>query len=157
VTGDGNIPPLRFSLYGTDKGFVLNGGQFKTIFYRVEQSRGYECRGQLWCPGYLRTTLHPEQTFTVVVSTEPWERILAQQPDEAFRNEQKRRRKLFEASAPVSRSGWAAELVLAADQFIITPSTRGGCCTSAGGGDDVRTVIAGYHWFTDWGGIDDQS
>ena len=51
VTGDGNIPALRFSLYGPDKGFVLNGGHFKTIFYRVEQSRGYECRGRAMVPG----------------------------------------------------------------------------------------------------------
>jgi predicted glycogen debranching enzyme len=152
VSSDGNVPPLRFSLYGPDKGFVLNGGQFKTIFYRVEQSRGYECRGQLWSPGYLRTTLHPDQTFTVVVSTEPWERILALQPDEAFRNEQKRRRKLLEVSAPVSRTGWAAELVLAADQFIITPSTRvADAARAQAAGDDVRTIVAGYPWFTDWG------
>jgi predicted glycogen debranching enzyme len=152
VTGDSDLPPLRFSLYGPDKGFVLNGGQFKTIFYRVEQSRGYECRGQLWCPGYFRTTLHAEQTFTVVASTEPWDKILALQPDEAFRNEQKRRRKLLEVSAPVSRRGWAAELVLAADQFIVTPNTRVADAARAhAAGDDVRTVIAGYHWFTDWG------
>jgi predicted glycogen debranching enzyme len=152
VSAEGNFPFLRFSLYGPDKGFVLSGGQFKTVFYRVEQSRGYECRGQLWSPGYLRTTLHPGQTFTVVASTEPWETILALQPDEAFRNELKRRRKLLEASAPVARSGWAAELVLAADQFIITPSTRVADAARAhAAGDDVRTVIAGYHWFTDWG------
>ena len=31
VNAEGNVPPLRFSLYGPDKGFVLNGGQFKTI------------------------------------------------------------------------------------------------------------------------------
>jgi len=152
VTGDGNLPPLRFSLYGPDKGFVLNGGQFKTIFYRVEQSRGYESRGQLWCPGYLRTTLHAGQTFTVVASTEPWERILALEPAEAFRNEQKRRRKLLEIAAPPSRTGWATELVLAADEFIITPSTRvADAARAQAAGDDVRTIVAGYHWFTDWG------
>src|SRR5262249_7718769 len=37
---DPPIPPLRFRLHGPDAGFVLNGGKFKTIFYRVEQSRG---------------------------------------------------------------------------------------------------------------------
>src|SRR5262249_17850313 len=85
-------------------------------------------------------------------STEPWERILALNPDEAFRNEQKRRRKLLEAAAPSSRIGWSAELVLAADQFIITPSTRVADAAGGGaGGDDVRSVIDGYHWFTGWG------
>jgi hypothetical protein len=45
-----------------------------------------------------------------------------------------------------------AELVLAADQFIITPAGRAEEAARArAAGDEVRTVIAGYHWFTDWG------
>lgn len=152
IHGDGNIPPLRISLYGPGKGFVLDGGRFKTVFYRVEQSRGYECRGQLWSPGFLRATLRAGETFTVVASTEPWEKILALQPEEAFRNEHTRRRKLIEAASPAAKIGWPAELVLAADQFIITPSTRVADAARAhAAGDDVRTIIAGYHWFTDWG------
>jgi predicted glycogen debranching enzyme len=46
----------------------------------------------------------------------------------------------------------AAELVLAADQFIITPAGRiEEAARARAMGDEVRTVIAGYHWFTDWG------
>src|SRR5690606_29641844 len=46
----------------------------------------------------------------------------------------------------------AAELVLAADQFIITPASRAADTARAqAAGDEARTVIAGYHWFTDWG------
>ncbi|MBY0430231.1 MAG: glycogen debranching protein, partial [Rhodospirillales bacterium] len=53
---------------------------------------------------------------------------------------------------PVLREGAAAELVLAADSFIIRPATRIAEATRARSmGDEVRTVIAGYHWFTDWG------
>ena len=45
-----------------------------------------------------------------------------------------------------------AELVLAADQFVITPAGRVEDAARAhAAGDEVRTVIAGYHWFTDWG------
>ena len=45
-----------------------------------------------------------------------------------------------------------AELVLAADQFIITPAGRAEEAARArAAGEEVRTVIAGYHWFTDWG------
>ena len=36
-----------------------------------------------------------------------------------------------------------AQLVLAADQFVVT--------RTAAGGPEGKTVIAGYHWFTDWG------
>src|SRR3712207_9265454 len=43
-------------------------------------------------------------------------------------------------------------MVLAADQFIITPAGRAEDVARArASGDEVRTVIAGYHWFTDWG------
>ena len=42
--------------------------------------------------------------------------------------------------------------MLAADQFIITPAGRAEEAARArAAGEDVRTVIAGYHWFTDWG------
>ena len=53
---------------------------------------------------------------------------------------------------PDARSGLGAELVLAADQFIITPAGRAEDAARArAAGDEARTVIAGYHWFTDWG------
>ena len=152
VCGEPPIPPLRFRLHGPNAGFVLEGGKFKTIFYRIEQSRGYDCRGPVWSPGYLRTTLHPGEMFTVIASTEPWETILALDPEEAIQRERTRRRKLVEVARPELKSGWPAELILAADQFIITPSTRVGDAARAhAAGDEIRTVIAGYHWFTDWG------
>jgi predicted glycogen debranching enzyme len=53
---------------------------------------------------------------------------------------------------PDAREGFAAELSFAADQFIITPAGRFEEAARAhAAGDEVRTVIAGYHWFTDWG------
>ena len=45
-----------------------------------------------------------------------------------------------------------SELVLAADQFLITPAGRvADAAWAHATGDEVQTVIAGYHWFTDWG------
>jgi len=42
--------------------------------------------------------------------------------------------------------------VLAADQFITVPTGRLADQTRThAAGDEMRTVIAGYHWFTDWG------
>jgi len=50
------------------------------------------------------------------------------------------------------REGLGRELVLAADQFIIEPAGRAEEAVRArAAGDEVRTVVAGYHWFTDWG------
>jgi predicted glycogen debranching enzyme len=51
-----------------------------------------------------------------------------------------------------ARTGFAADLVLAADQFVVTPAARVEDSARAhAGGEEARTVIAGYHWFTDWG------
>ncbi len=43
-------------------------------------------------------------------------------------------------------------MVWAADQFLFTPVGRQQDTARArAAGDEIRTVIAGYHWFTDWG------
>ena len=71
---------------------------------------------------------------------------------DAANAELERRRRLLENAAPVARRAFARELVLAADQFIITPAGRAEEAARArAAGEEVRTVIAGYHWFTDWG------
>src|SRR5205814_2737310 len=95
-------------------------------------------------------------------------------PEEALQMELERRRLLLHQASAVA--GWrggevvqnepasttspprhpttaqAAELVLAADQFLITPAGRvEEAARARAAGDEVRTVIAGYHWFTDWG------
>jgi predicted glycogen debranching enzyme len=63
-----------------------------------------------------------------------------------------RRRRLLAQGVPEARHDLPAELVMAADQFIITPAGRvDEAARARAQGDEVRTVIAGYHWFTDWG------
>jgi predicted glycogen debranching enzyme len=53
---------------------------------------------------------------------------------------------------PAAQSGIGGELTLAADQFLITPAGRvEDAARARAAGDTVRTVIAGFHWFTDWG------
>src|SRR5688572_11032093 len=78
--------------------------------------------------------------------------MLALSPAEALEAEHVRRRRLLCAAPPAGRTGPAAELVLAADQFLIVPASRRRDAVRAmAEGDEVRSVIAGYHWFTDWG------
>jgi predicted glycogen debranching enzyme len=148
----GLIPSLRMAPVAGQPSFVLDGGDFKEIFYRVESSRGYESRGVLWTPGYYRLNLEPGQTATIVASTHDWDTIHALPPDEAWHAEFERRRRLLAAADPRAREGASAQLVLAADQFIIAPKTRiADVARAQASGDEFRTVIAGYHWFTDWG------
>jgi predicted glycogen debranching enzyme len=147
-----DLPPLRLFLHGDEKAFTVLPDELPGAAYAIEQHRGYESRGDLWTPGYFRMTLTPGTSGTLVASTESWETIGAIQPDDLPRAEHQRRRRLIESAKTAPRTGIAPELVLAADQFIITPAGRmEEAARARATGDEVRTVIAGYHWFTDWG------
>jgi hypothetical protein len=94
--------------------------------------------------------LKPGQRATLIASTEEWRQVKAIHPAKAWDAEQTRRSQLIAMADESLQSGFGAELVLAADQFIITPVGRAEDAIRArASGDDVRTVIAGYHWFTD--------
>jgi predicted glycogen debranching enzyme len=145
-------PPLRLLFDGEPAHFTVEGRVVSEILYPVEESRGYEASGDLWSPGHFRVELTPGREATLVASTESWETIDALEPAGARAAERERRRRLLAAAHPSARRGVGAELVLAADQFIITPVGRAEHAARArAAGDDVRTIIAGYHWFTDWG------
>lgn len=147
-------PPLslRFLLYGRDCALTVDRQQVEKVLYRIEEIRGYASHGDLWSPGYLSLTLGRGRDAVLVASTERWEVIRAMPPDEAFDAEYDRRRRLLSEAHPLAQEGAAAELVLAADQFIITPTGRvQDTARARAAGDEIRSVIAGYHWFTDWG------
>jgi predicted glycogen debranching enzyme len=146
------LPPLRMKAFGLHQGFTVERRTIPELLYRLEASRGYEHRGSLWSPGYFRLDLTGDQPAALVASTEDWGVIEAMEPEEAWQAERERRMRRLATAHPQARTGLAAELVLAADQFIIRPvgRTRDAARVQAQG-DEVRTVIAGYHWFTDWG------
>jgi predicted glycogen debranching enzyme len=143
---------LRLLLYGENRAFTIEGKRLREVLYRTEESRGYDSAGELWAPGYFRVDLSRGSSATLAVSTEPWEVILALEPEEARQAECDRRARLLEWAGKAARSEIGAELVLAADQFVIVPMGRTEDAARAhASGDEVRSVIAGYHWFTDWG------
>jgi predicted glycogen debranching enzyme len=145
-------PPLRLKVYGLRATFALDGGKIENVHYRTEERRGYDHTGELWSPGYFSVDVTKDVMATLVGSTESWELIRALSPEEAQTAEHERRERLLAAAAPSAQTGVAAELVLAADQFVITPSGRQEDAARAhAAGEEVRSVIAGYHWFTDWG------
>jgi predicted glycogen debranching enzyme len=88
----------------------------------------------------------------LVASTEPWDIVDVLGPEDVLAAERERRARLLVEAEPRAQDGVAAELVFAADQFVITPAGRfEEAARAPAAGDEVRTVIAGYHWFTDWG------
>jgi predicted glycogen debranching enzyme len=147
-----SIPPLRLYMDGGGSAFTIEPKRFTDILYRIEQQRGYGAQGDLWSPGYFRVDLIQGKDVTFIASAENWDNILALSPQEVFKAEMERRQRLLAIAAPQLQQGLAQQLVLAADQFIVAPTKRVVETTRIrASGGDVRTVIAGYHWFTDWG------
>ena len=146
------LPPLRMQLHGREAAFTIAPAKIPQVVYRIEQQRGYSYEGELWSPGYFRVDLTERSTATLVGSTEPWDIINVLGPEDVLAAERERRARLLHDAIPKVRQSFPVELVFAADQFVITPAGRFEDAARAhAAGDEVRTVIAGYHWFTDWG------
>ncbi len=102
--------------------------------YAAERERGLDHREDLFTPGTIAVRLRPGARLAVTVSTlQPAGRdALALLAAERHRREQLRVRGA--GDHPLCRA-----LTLAADQFLVRR------------GPALRTVVAGYHWFGDWG------
>jgi predicted glycogen debranching enzyme len=146
------LPALRMKLCECDSAFTISAKKIHQVVYRTEQSRGYKYEGDLWSPGFFHVDLENSESATLIGSTEKWDVVEVLGPAEALQAERERRGRLLQEAFPKAQHDFAAELVLAADQFVITPAGRFEEAARAhAAGDEVRTVIAGYHWFTDWG------
>jgi predicted glycogen debranching enzyme len=152
LCSSGEFPALRVMVHGPAAALTLDVRGKADVPYQMEALRGYESVGALWSPGYVRADLQADRPVTLVASTESWETIHALDPLEAFDAEAQRRRSLLTIAGPAAGSEFGADLVLAADQFIITPAGRiEEAARAKAAGEEIRTIIAGYHWFTDWG------
>ncbi|MET0335343.1 MAG: amylo-alpha-1,6-glucosidase, partial [Rhizobacter sp.] len=152
ISCDGGPATLRLRAHGPDVAFTQQPEEISELHYRLEEERGYRHEGRLWSPGVLTLALPPGDTVALVASTEPVEIMGALSPEEAVAAELERRARLLRRAPREARTGVAAELVLAADQFIITPAGRQRDSARARAeGDEIKSVIAGYHWFNDWG------
>src|SRR5262245_22873649 len=149
-----DLPSLRMLFYGGQSRLTLDALHLSNR-YSEEQSRGYEHEGTLWSPGYFHVDFAngtPPGDATIIASTESWETVEALTPGPAQQSEIARRTHLLEQVPAPLRTGLRAELVIAADQFLVSPAARPEDATRAAAlGSEARTVIAGYHWFTDWG------
>lgn len=151
VSQDDALPPLRLVIHHPQSRFSIQEQVNADVEYSQESQRGYPSKGAVWAPGYFEIEL-TEEPCAVIASTEDWQSIAALSPREAIEAETDRRRRLISGARQEAASGLGAELVLAADQFIIRPVTRVRDEARAhAAGDEARTIIAGYHWFTDWG------
>ena len=124
----------------------------KDFTTRSKSSADIAADGITWSPGYYKVDLAEHEQITFIASTERLGVIDALSPNEAWKTELERRTRLLLAAGNPDPQSLTAELVLAADQFVIKPATRTADTARAkAAGENARSVIAGYHWFTDWG------
>lgn len=120
----------------------------------VEKYRGLDYLEDHLNTGIFRVTLNPGESLTFVASTQASpELVEGRPPDLNGEAELELRRayereliKLWRRSGTVEAEKsppWIKHLVLSADQFIVARPLSDN--------PDGKTVIAGYHWFSDWG------
>lgn len=152
VVSDRPLPPVQLHVEGVEPEFIGETKMKTELEYPVEIARGFAQRGRVWSPGFYRIGLRADSPVVLTASTERRDVMLALSAEESHACELERRRRLAHAADPLVQDPVGIELVLAADQFIIKPAGRIIDATRAKAmGDEIRTVIAGYHWFTDWG------
>jgi len=109
------------------------GHWYRNFEYDVERERGLDFAEDLFNPFVLRFDLRCRRQATVIASTE--HRDVARVIE--YRQAEITRRRSAAVSSPIE-DDFTQSLAAAADQYIVS---RG----------DQKTVIAGYHWFSDWG------
>jgi len=118
---------------------------YKDFFYSEEAYRGLEAVEDHLRAVTFRATLSPGESMTLVFSTE-------ESPDLNGDTPLGRRRAYEEVLVTRAKPLWEPEepqwnsirqLILASDQFIVRRAVERD--------SDGMSVIAGYHWFGDWG------
>jgi len=109
------------------------GNWYRNLEYDAERERGLDFQEDLFNPCVLSFDLNSTRKATVIASTEPHDVESAEQ----YRVCEITRRKENARRSPVN-DDFINSLTAAADQYIVS---RG----------DQKSVIAGYHWFSDWG------
>ncbi|TAK34982.1 MAG: glycogen debranching protein [Chloroflexota bacterium] len=122
------------------------------FIYRRERERGMDYTEDLYMPGHFEAHLEPGESLTLVATTEPADQVELD-AQESWEREVNRRRGLIALLGEDREDDFAAHLALAADQFLIRSPLRpeNGSAVAARGAEIDETVVAGYHWFTDWG------
>jgi predicted glycogen debranching enzyme len=134
------VPPVSMTLVsvgwpGGSAGFDESPDWYFRVQYPEEQSRGLDFEEDLFTYGVFRIAVKPGKTVAFVVTTEA---ELPAAPGDLLKRERQRRRDVARLAGPIPASQTVVRsLIGAADAFVVR---RG-----AG-----ATIIAGYHWFTDW-------
>ena len=111
----------------------------------AEEARGLDSLDDDLCVGTFIATLEPGRPLTCVLSAEPAPALDGEQAWSRRRAHEAEALLAWRKAQPAAGGApaWIDQLVLAADQFLVRRPLTG----DASG----LSVIAGYHWFGDWG------
>ncbi|HEX8652675.1 MAG TPA: amylo-alpha-1,6-glucosidase [Pyrinomonadaceae bacterium] len=132
---DENLPPLHFA-HDAEVADAA-GYWYRSFEYREERERGFDDTEDLFSPFVLKFDLRRRTEGNIIASTVQH----AAHEANTYREAESSRRKSVLTSSPTSSfvsDELVTALVAAADKYIV----------ARGSG---KTVIAGYHWFSDWG------
>ncbi|HLV80263.1 MAG TPA: glycogen debranching enzyme N-terminal domain-containing protein, partial [Chthonomonadaceae bacterium] len=132
-----DAPLLR--LVAGKAGWQPAGYWHSNIEHERERERGLDWREDLYAPGHFQATLPPGDSLTLIATIER----AAPTPEQARNAFLKRQQALLDRAQ--AADDYARALVLAADAFVIEGAKAGAS------GPKRSTLIAGYHWFSDWG------
>src|SRR6185369_716841 len=127
----GDLPALHFA---HDAAAIdTNAFWYSNFQYAVEKERGLDFAEDLFSPCAFSFDLNASANISIIASTERCDVSKAN----AYRKSELERRELLNGNSAEAKV-LVNTLTLAANQFIVA---RERC----------KTVIAGYHWFSDWG------
>jgi predicted glycogen debranching enzyme len=115
--------------------------------YDMEKERGLDFVEDLFAPGEFSLTLQKGDSVGIIISTDD----PSGKDTDGLLAKERFRRQLLTNDLPEDEV--VKQLVLAADQFIVKKPIYGGSSSNNPTGEDdprTTTIIAGYHWFTDW-------
>lgn len=128
----GSVTEMFISIPQAD--FTRSPDWYFNFEYPLEQQRGFDFREDLFTYGTFKLTLAEGQKIAVLISTQN----PAGRDGLALYEQERQRREDLLHFLP-NNDDFPVMLTLAADQFLVRRA------------ENMRTIIAGYHWFTDWG------
>ncbi|MBP1910627.1 amylo-alpha-1,6-glucosidase [Methanolobus bombayensis] len=113
--------------------------------YEVELSRGYPFRENNFNPGYFEIEINDKYCSCFVLATTEsaayLKRTKMQRINELIKKEKERIKKIKTSKINnINYDLFLQKLLVAGDSFIVNRKSTGS-----------RSIIAGYHWFGDWG------
>jgi predicted glycogen debranching enzyme len=120
---------------------------YRDCFFPLEHDRGLDDREDQLFAALFHARLEPGATLTLVFSTNEAASLDGDAARSAHGQHEATLRKAWGIASRKAKSGnepaWLHQLVLAADQFIVKRALPEE--------PDGNSIIAGYHWFCDWG------